>query len=303
VAYELQLPFALKELRDHAGDGVAKARETYDAKSGQMDWLQHVKRHIFKAVAQGGIEEEAKAEGRLAPEGERVREALETFREAREWKHLLKGCTYEEAEALGSYLDAHRGELEKSLGSQGKKMVGLIEAAARKRRLCLALSNPEARWISVTDPLWAELLRQCARARSLEAVRNSELVDDRVPEAFQNIAEEIGAKGFTELKAYLEQEALHELLGVLEEEKSELPGWAEMASDRNVAKILNKSLRKSPDDLVTPYLVRKWHRCNKHTPPSEFDGSFSDYLYYIRDPSAYKRLLEHHRRSGEHGAV
>jgi hypothetical protein len=172
VAYELQLPFALKELREHAEYGVIKARETYDAKSSQVEWLQHVKRHIFKAVAQGGVEEEAKAEERLAPEGERIREALETFREAKEWKYLLKGCGYEEAAALGSYLDAHRGELEKSLGSLGKKKVGLIEAHARKRRLCLVLSNPKARWISVTDPLWAELLRQYARARSLEAVRN-----------------------------------------------------------------------------------------------------------------------------------
>jgi hypothetical protein len=293
---EPQLPWGLKELREYGRRGAAEALKR-DAKWSGLSFPQHMRLHIKREVKKGGkaISESGK---KLPASDERIEDALRTF-SVKQWKHLIGEFGYEDASKLGFYLYAHRGVLEKSLE---KENVGRIEAYARKRRLCLVLSNPKARWISVTDPLWAQALRQYARAKCLEAVRNPELVDERVPEAFQNIAEEIGAKDFTELKAYLEQEALHELLGVLEEEKSELPGWAEMASDRNVAKILNKSLRKSPDDLVTPYLVGAWRSRNKHTPPSEFDGSFSDYLYYVRDPSAYKRLLEHHRRSGKSGA-
>lgn len=98
VAYELSLPFALEALQGHAERGVEKARETYDGKSGQVDWLLHLEWHIYKAVAQGGTEEQAQVGRRPAPKGEHIREALTTFCDPKtdpkkwewNWEHLLK---------------------------------------------------------------------------------------------------------------------------------------------------------------------------------------------------------------------
>ena len=41
VALEFRLPFALKELKEHAQHGIEQARKTHDAKSGRVKWVTY----------------------------------------------------------------------------------------------------------------------------------------------------------------------------------------------------------------------------------------------------------------------
>jgi hypothetical protein len=209
VAGELRLPFGLEALRKHAERGVANARQTYDAKSGQESWLQYVRRHIYVALAQGGLEEEARAGERSVPKGEHIREALAAFSEPKippknwewNWEHLLKGCGYEEVKALGDYLDANKNELERSLG---KRALQHIEVCARERRISLKLRNSlPADWVNPMGPQWAEDWRQHSRAKNLQraprpTTRRSwmEMVSDRA------IAEALSQDGLAEVTPY-----------------------------------------------------------------------------------------------------
>ena len=193
VAYELGLPFRLKELREHAQRGVEKARGTYCAKSGQVEWLPHVKWHIFEAVAQGGIEEEAKAEKTL-PEDERIREAVKTFSDTKEWNWtpLLEGCGYEEARALGVYLDGNRAELERSLG---KKALQHVEVCALERRIAVGVEG--AKFINISNPYWAAVFWRRAREENVSGVKPGPQDRHTVPEraSYRRIAASLSPYG------------------------------------------------------------------------------------------------------------
>ena len=193
AAFELQLPFALKELWWHAKQGEDQARKmysaTYSAKSG-VEWPQHAKRCIYKAVAAGASEEEAKSGTRLPPEDERVREALETFTQPAEWKHLLKGCGYEEVRAFRSFLVANKGELEQGLEPDRYKGIYLC---AFEHGLVLRLRGK----VEVVD-LWAPLraLRLWKENRELNRQGLSTFGKQR------STAEEAGQRGIaTNLEA------------------------------------------------------------------------------------------------------
>ena len=249
VAYELGLPFRLKELRGHAERGVEKARETYGSKSGQVNWPSHVTRHIYEAVAQGGIEEEEKTGRRLAPKDERIREALATFCDTKEWnwETLLEGCGYEEAKALGFFLKANRNELERSLS---EKTLQHIEVHARERRFVLMLSQEGVRRIDISGPYWAAIFWRRAREENVAGVVRGPQDRHTVPErgGYRRIAEALSQFG-------------------------------EQVTDKQVKTWLDR-MREYPE-------IKDW--LDRWGPEPEIEGDLNDFLLKIANPSAWCR--------------
>jgi hypothetical protein len=257
VAGQLRLPFELKELRGHAERSVEKARETYDGKSGHVTWLQHVKRHIYTAVIDGGNEEKAKTGTRPAPKDERIREALETFSDPQtnpknwewNWKHLLEECEYEEVRALENYLDAKRDELERSLGN---KALEHIEVCARNRRFVLMLGKEGVKCIDISALYWAAVFWRRAREENVSGVKPDPQHSHTVPERgrYRRIAEALSQHG-------------------------------EKVTDKKVKTWLDR-MREHPE-------IKDWLDRWGPEPAIEFEGGLNGFLLYIADPRAWRR--------------
>jgi hypothetical protein len=197
VAYERRLPFRLKELSKRAEQGVQKARSTRGQKVYQEELVQHFKDCIDDAlmdtVADGNLKEEVKIEERPLTE-ERIREALEAFPTASQWKHLLEGCEYDEAWALKIFLNANRDEFELSLG---QKNLESLEIHAMERRMVLKLGPEGTKFINISAPYWAAVFWRRAREESVSSVKPGPHDRRTVPErgSYRGIAASLSQGG------------------------------------------------------------------------------------------------------------
>ncbi len=147
-AYDLRLPWNLRELRQYGELGFAEARTESDSLSSRL-----IRRHIGEEVRSRGksLRAQVEAEGgnRLAPSDERVWEALKAFPKPEKWKHLLEGYEYEEVRAFRGFLVANKVQLEQSLRPDRYKGICL---RAWERELVLRLGGK----VEVFD-IWAPL--------------------------------------------------------------------------------------------------------------------------------------------------
>jgi hypothetical protein len=196
VAYEHRLPFQLAELSKRAEQGVQEARHTRGRKVYQEEVLQHFKDYIDDAlraaVANGSLKDEGEFGERLLTD-ERIREALKSFPKAKQWKHLLEGCEYDEAWVLKVFLNVNRDEFEQSLG---KKNIQSIEIHAMERRLVL-WGQEEAQVINISAPYWAAVFWRRAREESVSGVKPSAHDRRTVPErgSYRGIAASLSQGG------------------------------------------------------------------------------------------------------------
>ena len=104
VAFDLGLPWKLRELREHGLRGVDKALRA-GRKSG-LSFPQQIQRHITEEVRKGGksmrAQEQAQGGEWQLRTDERIKDALKTF-SVEEWKDLIAEFSYKEVRKLGSY--------------------------------------------------------------------------------------------------------------------------------------------------------------------------------------------------------
>ena len=197
VACDLQLPWKVRELREHAQRGVAKALRDPGRESGSS-FSQRIRRHISEETRKGGKSmrdrEEAQGGKRPLPTDERIKDALEIF-SVEEWKGLIAEFGYKEARKLGFYLKAHREEHEHS---PERKKYRSVDIFARERRMVLELGHPKAKLIGITDPFWDAHWQEKSRAKNLEgAPRRSERRSWPEMASERAIAEALNEPGYT----------------------------------------------------------------------------------------------------------
>jgi hypothetical protein len=197
VAFDLGLPWKLRELREHGRRGVANALNGPSRGSG-LPFPQQIQRHITEEVRKGGksMRAQAQAQGgkRQLPTDERIKDALKTF-SVEEWKDFIAEFEYKEVRKLGSFLKAHREEHEHA--PERKKYVS-VDIFARERRMVLQLSHPKAKLIAITDPFWDAHWQEKSRARNLEgAPRPSERRSWSEMASERAIAEALSEPGYT----------------------------------------------------------------------------------------------------------
>ena len=196
VAYEHRLPFQLKELSTRAERGVQDAHRTRGQRVYQEELLQHFKECIDDAlraaVSNGSLKDRGEFGERPLTE-ERIREALKTFPEAKQWKHLLEGCEYNEAWTLKLILNANKDEFEQSLG---KKNLQSIEIHAMERRLVL-WGQKGAKLINISAPYWAAVFWRRAREENVSGVKPGPHDRRTVPErgSYRGIAAALSQGG------------------------------------------------------------------------------------------------------------
>ena len=197
VAYEHRLPFQLKELSTRAERGVQDAHRTRGQRVYQEELLQHFKECIDDtlraAVANGSLKDRGEFGERPLTE-ERIREALEAFPTASQWKHLLEGCEYDEAWALKIFLNANRDEFELSLG---QKNLESLEIHAMERRMVLKLGPEGTKFINISAPYWAAVFWRRAREESVSSVKPGPHDRRTVPErgSYRGIAASLSQGG------------------------------------------------------------------------------------------------------------
>jgi hypothetical protein len=165
VAFELRLPWRVEQLRQEA----AKAYETAErraARSGlppkQTDEL--IRRFIYAQVKKAGEGMEGLPPGEENPAPERIEAALRTFT-AEQWKILVEGFGQADVEALLSFIQLDADRLKQRLGP---KELGRIEERARLRENILWVENNRSTLVPISDPYWADVLREEARQENLE---------------------------------------------------------------------------------------------------------------------------------------
>jgi len=165
VAFELRLPWRVEQLRQEA----AKAYETAErraARSGlppkQTDEL--IRRLIYAQVKKAGEGMEDLPPGEEKPAPERIEAALGTFT-AEQWKILVEGFGQVDVEALLSFIQLDADRLKQRLGP---RELGRIEERASLRENVLWVENNRSTLEPISDPYWADVLREEARRENLE---------------------------------------------------------------------------------------------------------------------------------------
>jgi hypothetical protein len=161
-AYEFRFPWELSRLREAGKRGVLKASKEQKDETLGLPFPQAASGEIKKATRAAAIRLRAQREGGdepFQPTEEDIREALEVF-SRQEWRNLIAGFERQDLAPLRSYLDAHRGELERWLG---RPKFTAVYVSAVRRGLLLFLDQPGLKITPVTDPMWAVIFRQFAR--------------------------------------------------------------------------------------------------------------------------------------------
>ena len=168
VALNHGLAWGLPELRECGRHSVYELAKDPRLEQLSLRFSKVAPGYIRNKIREAGesmrAQEEVEGSKRPPPSDECIREALEIF-SVGQWARLIAKFREEDAEILGSYLEANIGELELSLDQTQPSRLKYrhIAAYAVKHRIVLALSQPRAKWVSVSGPEQAKYLREFFR--------------------------------------------------------------------------------------------------------------------------------------------
>ena len=208
-AYELRLPWEFSRLRKAGERGVLEALKERKGQVLGLPFPQAAYGEIKKATRTEAVRLQAQREDKdeaSEPSGENIWEALETFSK-QEWRDLIAEFEEQDLYPLRSYLDTHRGEIERQLGPI---KFNAVYGSAVKRRLILFLSQPGVRMTPVTDPMWAAIWVQNSKQRKMEGVpRPSKRRSWEEMASYRGIAEALSQDGRKvtdkQIKTYLKR--------------------------------------------------------------------------------------------------
>lgn len=159
------LPWHLKIL-EHAGkQGVVTfgQRGAYN-KHNSAPFVNQAAPWIWDAVntKAKGLSASAAAGQLSVPADEQIAYALEALF-VQQWRELIPKLQRRDLKPLRSYLANNKGNVEN---------YEIVEAHIRNRTMILALRQPGARWINISNPLWALRQRLLFQALNRELTAN-----------------------------------------------------------------------------------------------------------------------------------